>query len=177
MLCVRGSSGKLFPGPGGIGDCRAHLLVDSRAIGTNQYSFEGTHDADYLWRPAPGTPFQSPRYKCPGEIGWGSWIRPIEDSKAPNTGHQILTSEFWRQVEDEFTHRFQSPWYWHPTETKTPPGFEKPFGPHGYVPPRPRITRTGTSTTAATGLSLQTRGTLRTATVAVGSLAQHTRDQ
>lgn len=121
----------LYTGPGGRGDYRPHLLVDQRPVTTNPYSREATYDTGYLWRPAPGTPFHKRRTSCAGEIGWSAWAHP--DYDAPSTGHQIFVSEFWRQVEDAYTHRFQVPWYWHPSTGRDTATLDRPFGPVGYV--------------------------------------------
>lgn len=125
----------LFTGPSGLGDHRSHLLKDSRPVGTNQYSRELTLDASYLWRPAPSTPFQKPRASFAGEIGYFAFDPP--DRSTSRTGHQIFTSEFWRQVEDVYTHRFQTPWYWHYSVGARPglPERDRPYGPTGYVIP------------------------------------------
>lgn len=98
-------------GPDGIAHHRSHTPLDKRVIGNYQHTPLLTTDTDYLWRSNPqGTPVHlRSKSSTPGEIGWHARIHmswyPIW------TGHGKLMSEFWRQAEDDYTHRYQDAWY------------------------------------------------------------------
>ncbi|XP_076461802.1 uncharacterized protein LOC143294243 isoform X2 [Babylonia areolata] len=124
----------VFTGPDGLADHRAHRLVDHRCIGNYHYTREATYDTDYLWRSPPPLPalrrhqhpsrlgpgppgpprteppiFLRPRCSFAGEVGWHE--RVFLGHYSDSTGHQFLTGEFRRALEDLYTHRFQNPWY------------------------------------------------------------------
>ncbi|XP_025087577.1 uncharacterized protein LOC112560161 [Pomacea canaliculata] len=97
-----------FSGPDGIANDRVHLLKDSSPIYTGPYTPERTFDVEYIWRPAPGTPFHRPRATFSGEVGWHSWF--FLDTEPFKTGHQVHLAEFRRQVEERCTNLYQPVW-------------------------------------------------------------------
>ncbi|PIK36425.1 hypothetical protein BSL78_26741 [Apostichopus japonicus] len=115
-----GKGQRLFTGPGGVRDYRAHVVTDDRMVGIGTMSPEGTSELRYIWRGATGTPPPKPRSKWVGEIGW---FMPFTDIQNMRTGHQINLATFRHAQEDKYTHRFQEPWYPSPNHPNYSKGF------------------------------------------------------
>lgn len=77
-------------GPGGVRDHRSHVVDNAQAVGIGGASVEQTLDIGYMFRPAPGAPFERPRGLIPGEIGWG--IPWLVDLGVPKSGQRIDVS-------------------------------------------------------------------------------------
>ncbi|XP_060578056.1 protein SPMIP2-like [Ruditapes philippinarum] len=99
----------LYTGPDGNCDHRVTVEPEHRYVGIGTMSEEGTSETDYLWRPAPSTPFHRPRTSKVGEIGW--CVPNNQDWTPANTARQIMLGQFRQQVEDRHGHRFQNAWY------------------------------------------------------------------
>ena len=76
------------PGPDSIGDHRVSVAPENRYVGIGTMSKEGTSETDYIWRPAPGTPFPRPKTAKVGEIGWQ--IPESQDWSRAQTARQIM---------------------------------------------------------------------------------------
>lgn len=75
-------------GPDGTKDHNIKIDEEHRQVGIGKMSREATSEADYLWRPATGTPFHKSRNSKVGEVGWG--VPNYSDWRAPGTGQQIM---------------------------------------------------------------------------------------
>ncbi|KAJ8023141.1 hypothetical protein HOLleu_38239 [Holothuria leucospilota] len=115
-----GKGQRLFTGPGGVRDYRAHVVTDDRMVGIGTMSPEGTSELRYIWRGAAGTPPPKSRSQWVGEIGW---FMPFIDMQNMRTGHQINSGTFRSAQEDKYTHRFQEPWYPAPNHPNYSQGF------------------------------------------------------
>ncbi|BFZ03027.1 hypothetical protein BsWGS_06067 [Bradybaena similaris] len=81
----------VFTGPGGVRDYRSHVADNAQAVGIGSASVEQTLDIGYVFRPAPGAPFERPRGLMPGEIGWG--IPWLVDLGVPKPGEQLAVKK------------------------------------------------------------------------------------
>ncbi|BFZ03028.1 hypothetical protein BsWGS_06066 [Bradybaena similaris] len=77
--------------PGGVRDYRSHVADNAQAVGIGSASVEQTLDIGYVFRPAPGAPFERPRGLMPGEIGWG--IPWLVDLGVPKPGEQLAVKK------------------------------------------------------------------------------------
>lgn len=111
----------LFTGPSGIRDYKVNVVTDDRMVGIGTMSQEGTSDLQYIWRGAPGAPPPRRRSQWVGEVGW--FIPPYHDTKNTLSGNQIQLKVFRKAQEEKYTHRFQEPWYYAPTD----PGYKQNF--------------------------------------------------
>ncbi|KAG8453874.1 hypothetical protein GDO86_000483 [Hymenochirus boettgeri] len=100
----------LFPGPDYIRDYRTKRYDFTGYIGEVMPSRDNTGDANYLWRPAPGTPAPLNKDLYVGGIGWGVSEFRYLNRREMSSNYQIKLGEFHQACEDNTTHRFQNPW-------------------------------------------------------------------